>query len=91
MTHYLRRFGKTIVEVEATADDIRCVVVIDIYSEFLMDFMSRRAAVIKDFHDLQEMRGEWHEDPKQEETPDEFVERKLRAVAGRFAVQYVTD
>ena len=91
MTHYLRRNGKSIVDVEAGRTDLRCVVCIDEYSVLLLSETSRQAELIIDFGGLQEMRGEWHEDPEQFESPDEFVQRRLCEVGNKYGLQYVTD
>ncbi len=93
MTHYLRRNGETIAEVEAGHVDLHCVVHIGPFSRMLLRCPSTgiQGPLIAEFEDLQEMRGEWHEDPEQVESPDEFCERKLRAVAEYWNLEYVTD
>lgn len=79
------------VDVETTANDLQCAVCIDEYSSLLLAEASRQDDVIVDFYDLQEMRDEWHEDVEQLESPSEFAERKLRDVANKYGLQYVTD
>ncbi len=65
MTHYLRRNGDTVVDVEATNDDLRSVVCIVAYSDMLLydQLMSlpenekaRQSEIIHDFDLLQELR-----------------------------------
>lgn len=92
MTHYLRNNGKTIVDVETTETDLRCVVVIIHYSRMLLDaYEHRRDEIIADFHALQELRGEWHEGGREKETPREFVARRLRYIGLKWGLQYSTD
>lgn len=91
MTHYLRRNGKSIVDVEASKIDLRCVICIFEYSAILLSETYRQDEVISDFDNLSEMRGEWHEDPEQFESPDEFVKRRLCEVGNKYDLQYVTD
>lgn len=92
MTHYLRRNGETVVDVETTEQDLSCVIVLNTYSPMLLWCpVLQQPGMIADFHDLQEMRGEWHEAPGQKETPFEFVKRKLQAAADKYDLQYVTD
>ncbi len=92
MTHFLRRKDeKTVVDVEATKTDLQCLVDVEGYSYVFMEESSRQTEVMIDFHDLQEMRGEWHEDVEQVESPDEFTERKLRTVGEKYGLAYVTD
>ena len=58
MTHYLRLDGETIVDVEATKDDISSVVCVIPYSKLLLDEKERQSEVIVDFDQLQELRAE---------------------------------
>ena len=91
MTHYLRKNGVTVVDTETSANDLSCVVCINSFSELLLAEPERAAEVAEDFNGLQEMRGEWFETVKQSETPSEFAERKMRRVADKYDLQYVTD
>ncbi len=91
MTHYLRRNGKTLVDVEATKTDISSVVCIPIYSELLLTEQGRQNEIIADFDRLQELRGEFHETPNQQETPDEFTKRVLQAIRYKYDLEYVTN
>lgn len=91
MTHFLRINGKTIVDVEATKDDISSVVCIGEYSRLLLSVENSRDDVIRDFDDLQELRGEWHEVIKRAKNPDEFARERLLEIAQRYNLQYVTD
>jgi hypothetical protein len=90
MTHYLRRNGKTIVDVDATKNDVRSVVCIEQYSLFLLE-ESNQSEIIKDFDALQELRGEYNETNYQKETPDELVGRRLQEIAFKYELFYVTD
>lgn len=91
MTHFLRRNGNTIVDVEATADDLHCVVCIDEYSALLLDEVGRQQEVIADFQELQELRGEWFELINCKESSSKFAERRLRSIARKYDLQYVVD
>lgn len=64
MTHYLHtKNNKTIVDIEQTKDDIRCVVSIREYSYLLLNMENKREQniMIEDFNNLQEIRGTWFE------------------------------
>lgn len=91
MTHYLRRNGNTIVDVEATPNDISSVVCIIEYSRLLLREPNRQKEIISDFDGLQELRGEYWETPNQQETPDELAERRLREIGAKYDLAYVTD
>jgi hypothetical protein len=90
-THYLLRNGKTIVDVEVTKDDLHCVVCIDEYSSLLIAKQTRQDDVIVDFHMLQEIRGEWHENQTTVESLNEFVKRRLREIGDKYTLQYGID
>ena len=91
MTHYLRQNGSTVVDVDATNDDIRSVVCIASYSKLLLGEKSRQSEMIDDFDGLQELRGEYHETPNQQETPDELAARRLKEIGTKYSLEYVTD
>ena len=93
MTHYLRNNdNKTVVDVQTTQVDIRCVIVIKEYSALLLAFgFGDPYEFIDDMSQLQELRGEWFENPNQKETPDEFVEKRLKAIAEKWDMVYATD
>ena len=93
MTHYLRKNGNTIVDVEATKDDLSSVVCIEQYSFFLLDQkqIDYHEEVIRDFDDLQELRLEYHENNYLKETPDQLVKRRLQEIAAKYNLSYITD
>ena len=92
MTHYLRRNGKTVVDVEASRQDLHSVVDIREFSKLLVISPIRDVpGLIDDFEALQEMRGEFHESVGMEESPDGFARRRLREVGQRYNLQHVTD
>lgn len=92
MTHYLRRNGKTIVDVEATKDDLSSVVCIEQYSLLLLDEQGDQTfEIIQDFDALQELRGEYHETNYQKESSNQLAERRLREIATKYDLAYVTD
>ena len=90
-THYLRNAGNTIVDVDATSGDLCSVVIIDEYSKFLLNTSYPQAELIADFHALQELRGEYWEKPVPGESPDELASRRLREIADKYRLGYVTD
>lgn len=91
MVHFLRKDGNTIVDVEATKDDISSVVCIASYSKLLLSEQNRQAELIGDFDGLQELRGEYHETPRQQETPDELAARRLKEIGTKYNLEYITD
>ena len=93
MTHYLRQNGHTIVDVEATPNDISSVVSIVGYTCLFLSNpgLERQKEIMHDFHGLQELRGEYWETPNQQETPDELAERRLREIGIKYDLAYVTD
>lgn len=101
MIHFLRnQSNDTLVEVSATKDDLSVVVDLIEFAEILLaiDGDIRAAEFVREFHDVQELRGEYFEHPdmargggKHPETPDEFVGRRLKEVGQRWNLAYVTD
>ena len=94
MTHYLRDGEVTLVDIDATADDLHCVVIIDAYSHFMMSWgsASRQQQVIADFYAISEIRGLYFESEIQSGiTPDELAKRELTRLAKEYFLQYVTD
>jgi len=94
MTHYLRDDGKTLVDIEATKNDIQCVVNIAAYSRFMMSWgsESRRQQVIEEFDLINEIRGLYFESEIDTGiTPDELAARELKRLAKEFFLGYVTD
>jgi len=92
MIHFLRRDGKTIVDCDAWKDDLRVTVCIYEYSKLLLDTEeSKREEMMVDFDLIQELRAEYHEDPQQEETPDELAKRRVLGLAKKWNLAYITD
>ncbi len=98
MIHYLRLNNNTVVDVEATKDDIRSIVCIAEYSRLLLKCASQDGvysdAIVEmmlDFEGMQGLRGEYHETTDKKESPDEFVRRRLRKVGKKYGLTYVTD
>ena len=92
MIHFIRRQGKTLVDVEVTKNDLSSVVCIEQYSRFLLDTDDLfRQELVTDFDGLQELRGEWFEQPHQDETPNDLVERRLKEIGVKWSLDYVTD
>lgn len=90
MVHYLRqKNGKTIVDADATKDDLSVTVDIRTYSEFLL-ISNRKVEVIADFDRIQELRGEYHE-TMHNLSPDELAKKVLTAMAKKYDLDYVTD
>lgn len=94
MTHYLRnKSNDTIVDLEDAKDDVHCVVSVREYSRALLNLPEGdRSDFIADFDALQEIRGEWFEVEERSGIPlREFVERRMKYVAIRWNLAYVTD
>ena len=94
MTHYLRDFSSnTIVDVEATKDDINCVVVIRAYSEMLLSLPEHeRESFILDMNTIQEIRATYWEGINPRNTdPDKFAAENLKEMAQKWGLFYVTD
>ena len=73
---------------------------IDYYSKFLLrrDAWTKAEEIIKDFHNLQELRGAWFETgpgsgskPDPDITTDDFVGEHIKAIADKYGLTYVTD
>ena len=93
VTHFLRT-GKndTVVEVDASKNDLSSTVVISEFGRLLLDAeLSKQEEMIEDFDALQELRGEFHETPHQQETPDGLARRRLREIGDKYGIFYVTD
>lgn len=91
MTHYLRWRDDTIAEAEATKDDISTGVVIRVFGELLRCTPTKCEEIIADFDFVQEMRGAWHEDVEQCESPDEFVRNRFREIERKYhGLKYMT-
>ena len=100
MTHYLRNSAnETIVDVEATRDDLSCVVCIDTYSRMLLSLPEdRREQFIEDMNSTQEIRGYYFERvivpglcKNTAKGIDGFVHGFLRCIADSWDLAYVTD
>lgn len=101
MIHYLRMgtdpvIDNTVVDATAGKDDLSVVVNIEAYTKLLMLHSDKWHQLSTDFHAVQELRGEYFEHPSRTkahypETPDEFVERRLREVGERWHLNYVKD
>ena len=97
MTHYLRfvdeqRFGDTVVDIEATKDDIHCVVCIEAYSRLLLSIKPVDVdRFIKDFDDTQEIRGAWFEFNQCKTPTDVFAAGWLKPLAEKWNLVYLTD
>lgn len=101
MIHFIRdKDNNTIVDAEALPNDLHVVVSIDYYSKFLLgvDAWTKKADVIADFNAIQELRGAWFETgpgsgskPDPDITTDDFVGERVRALADKYGLSYVTD
>ena len=92
MTHYLRYDGKTIVDADLRPNnDFSVCVCIDVFGEFLLHH-SNQKEIIKDFGDIQELRGlYWETNYHNRFTPDQFLEKQLKHYARKYALHYLTD
>ena len=77
MIHFIRDDrNRTIVDIDATKKDIRCVVVIDTYSRLLLNTPEeRRAELIGDFYAIQEIRGAYWEAHNGQIDSDELAKK----------------
>ena len=93
MIHFLRdKKNNTIVDIEATPKDIRCVVVIEHFAGKLLGLSdSMRPLFIADMQLIQEIRGYYFESNTWKETPDQIARNWLIPVAQRWDLRYVTD
>ena len=92
MTHYLRRRGETIVEIETTENDLSCVVCIEQYSYLLLTSRFISQKVIDDFGLIQEIRSEWFEGVGScDLKPRDMAARRLKELAVEYELEYVTD
>ncbi len=92
MIHYLRdRSNNTLVDIDATKDDIHCVVVIETYSKFLLSLPEGdREQFIFDMGDVQEIRGHYFESGY-EGPPDDLARGCLTSLTEKWGLWYVTD
>lgn len=95
MTHYLRNSrNETLLDIETTKDDIRVVVCIKAYSNYLiyaLDDIYKQVDFMQDFHDLSELRAEWFEAVRKDESPNKLAERRLKEIADKWHFSYITD
>lgn len=89
MTHYLRKNGRTIIDIETEKKDIHCVVAIREYSKLLHSTDSME--IVEDFHKVQEIRGEFWEAYNGEIDPDFLARKLLINLAEKYNLDYVTD
>lgn len=89
MIHYLRKNGKTIVDIEAFNGDIKCVVIIREFGKFLLN--SKKESILDDFDAIQEIRGEFWEVYNGEIDPDLLARKRCEFLANRYNLDYVTD
>ncbi len=102
MIHKLREHGsgETLVEIEASMDDLSTVVIIRVFGPMLGDIpIDLRPEFIDDIDALNELRGEYWEAAGRSgkvkrtdlETPDELTARRYKAAAEKWGLTYVTD
>jgi hypothetical protein len=94
MTHFIRdENGLSIVDCEVNKDDVRCLVDVEYFANFLLrKHYTHWSAIIDDFKALQEIRGTWFEGQNRN-WPDlrSFVETAFRNIAAKWGLQYITD
>lgn len=102
MIHKLREHdsGETLVEIEASMDDLSTVVIIRVFGPMLGDIpIDLRQEFIDDIDALNELRGEYWEaagrsgtNPRTDlDTPDELAARRCKEIAAKWGLTYVTD
>ena len=92
MTHFLRNNrNHTIVDIEASENDIQSVVIIDHYSLFLLALDDeRRDEFMADMGRMQEIRGEFFE-TNHGMTPDEMARSLCKEMTEKWELYYTTD
>lgn len=92
MIHYLRDGSNdTLVDIDATKDDIHCVVVIETYSKFLLSLSEDgRKQFILDMGNVQEIRGHYFESGYKG-SPDDLARNWLTRLTRLWGLGYVTD
>jgi len=94
MIHTLRTsINNTIVDACGTEFDINVTVSLAEFAKlYLITPKSIRQELIEDFEELQDLRGEWFEDPDlAEEPPDRFLERRLQEIGEKWDLHYGND
>lgn len=102
MTHKLRIHGsgETLVEIEASMDDLSAVVIIRVFGPMLGDIpIDLRQVFIDEMDALSGLRHEYWwtpgrpgKNPRTDlETPDELAARRCKAMAAKWGLTYVTD
>lgn len=95
MIHYLRNENNvTIVDIETTKDDIHCVVIIDTFSEKLLEQKYiNRSLFVNDVNNIQEIRAEWFEKLEigGKQTPHELAKYRCIELAKKWNLNYVVD
>lgn len=97
MTHFLRnKKNQTIISCDVGNDDLSSAIDIEIFSVMLIDQynLNEHAKLIREFSDLDEIRGWWWEQAKDSgeyESIDMFVKEKYLNVAKIYDLNYVTD
>jgi hypothetical protein len=91
--HFLRdEENKTIVDIEAMDDDIRCAVDVEKYTVFLLNLnpLDYRAWM-KDVSLIQEIRGYYHEGNEEGLSSDEFAAKWCEEFSRKWKLRYVVD
>lgn len=94
MTHYLRDSdNKTLVDIEASSDDISCVVDVEIFAKhlLLMPTDDLTAEFIEDFSDIQEIRGYYFEVDQCKTSPDKIAKSHILNLCNKWGFCHVTD
>jgi hypothetical protein len=95
MTHFIRDiYNRSLVDCEVTKDDLRCLVVVDHYSRFLLqNHYTKWPEIIQDFTAIQEIRGTWFEATPRPAVPlNEFVADAFKSLIAKYTgLHYVTD
>jgi hypothetical protein len=92
MTHFLRnKHNETIVDIEATKDDIHCVVDLMTYTYHIPTIgKTKRHEFIQDMSAMQEIRGLYFE-TQHGLTPDKLAIMKCKEMAKKWQLGYVVD
>lgn len=95
MIHFLRnKHNKTIVDLEASKEDVHCSIDIKNYTMYLIEniLIVQWPEFASDIDELAEIRGEWWETKHPEDkTPDDLAKRRCKEIGEKWGLIYITD
>jgi hypothetical protein len=93
MIFFLRdKNNKSIFECTLSKTDLRCYVYLKEYSYFLLNNLDKQEEIIADFHELDELRGWFHENQIYKTlNPQSVIRNILKMYADKYGLGIVTD